>query len=272
VGRTWRNDGRELADGGRRTIFRAIRSLGRRVVEPEWLDASPVTSAQQNLRDIVRINRWFGGHRSLIQVLERLVRPTDQFSLLDVGAASGDMSKQIRKMYKNAFVVSLDHRILNLQPAAPPRVVAEAAVLPFRERSFDYVLCSLVPHHYRDECAVALIRELLRIPRQALIILDLDRHPVAYSFLPVTGWLFGWSELTIHDGCISVAAGFKARELFSIAELAGATRAVIRNHRPWFRISAVILPQLNDDADGSANEDILAGHVGPQFRYVVGTR
>jgi len=123
-------------------ILPSMASLDQRSVQPEWLDLSPLPAARQNLHDIVRINRWFGGHRSLLQVLQRLVRPSDQFSLLDVGSASGDMGTRIRKSYKNAFVVSLDHRILNLQPAASPRLVAEASELPFRDRSFDFVLCS----------------------------------------------------------------------------------------------------------------------------------
>jgi hypothetical protein len=154
------------------------------------------------------------------------------------------MGKQIRKIYRNALVVSLDHRISHLSPAAAPRVVAEADALPFRDRSFDFLLCSLFLHHYSDECAVALVRELLRFPRQALILLDLDRRSIAHSFLPFTRWLFGWNELTIHDGCASVAAGFKASELQLIGEMAGASKVVVRNHRPWFRISAVVFPQL----------------------------
>jgi SAM-dependent methyltransferase len=182
-------------------------------VEPEWLYSAPPSAAQRNLHDIVRINRWFGGHHSLLQVLRKFVRSSDRFSLLDVGAASGDMGQRVRKIYSNAIVVSLDHRIAHLFPAAAPRVVAEAAALPFRSRSFDFVLCSSLLHHYSDECAIALVRELLRFPRQALLVLDLERHPIAYSFLPLSRWLFGWSELTINDGCTSVAAGSKAVEL-----------------------------------------------------------
>lgn len=152
------------------------------------------------------------------------------------------MGTCIREHYKNAAVVSLDRRIFHLEPAHDPRVVAEAAALPFRDRAFDFVLCSLLLHHYSNECAAGLVRDLLRIPRQALIVLDLERHPVPYSFLQVTRPLFGWSALTIHDGCISVAASFKPGELHSIAKLAGATKAMIQTHRPWFRISAIISP------------------------------
>jgi ubiquinone/menaquinone biosynthesis C-methylase UbiE len=211
-----------------------------RVVESEWLEAAPPSAAERNLQDLVRINRRFGGHRSLRQAFEKLVHPLDHFSVLDVGAASGDMGKCIRESYKNAAVVSLDHRIGHLRPAAPPRVVAEAFTLPFRNRSFDFVLCSSLLHHFSDRCAAALVGDLLRFSRRALIVLDLERHPLAYSFLPLTRWLFRWSELTVHDGCISVAASFRANELRWIAEKAGAKEIVVQRHWPWFRISAII--------------------------------
>jgi SAM-dependent methyltransferase len=211
-----------------------------RVVESEWLEAAPPSAAERNLQDLVRINRWFGGQRCLLQVFEKLVHPLDRFSVLDVGAASGDMGKCIRARYKNAVVVSLDHRIGHLRPAAPPQVVAEASTLPFRDRSFDFVLCSSLLHHFSDRCAAALVGELLRFSRRALIVLDLERYPLAYSFLPWTSWLFRWSELTVHDGCISVAASFTANELRWIAENAGAKETVIQRHWPWCRVSAVI--------------------------------
>jgi hypothetical protein len=75
-----------------------------------------------------------------------------------------------------------------------------------------------------------------------VIVLDLERHSLAYSFLPLTRWLLGWSELTVHDGCVSVAANFRADELRSIAKEAGAKEAVTRRHWPWFRISLVMRP------------------------------
>ncbi len=85
-----------------------------------------------------------------------------------------------------------------------------------------------------------MLGQLLRFSRRYLVVLDLERHPVAHSFLPLTRWLFRWTELTVHDGCASVAAGFKPWELSSLAVQSSASRAVIRRHWPWFRISLVI--------------------------------
>jgi len=189
-------------------------------------------------------------------VLQKLVHPQDRFSVLDVGAASGDMGECIRRSYKNAVVVSLDHRVAHLRRAAPPRVVADAIAMPFREQSFDFVFCSLLLHHFPHPRAVALVGELLRLARRALIVMDLERHPLAYLFLPLTKWLFDWSETTVHDGCVSVAAAFKADELGRIGQEAGAKEAVIQRHWPWFRISMVISSQMNRPRDAGTGETI----------------
>jgi ubiquinone/menaquinone biosynthesis C-methylase UbiE len=219
-----------------------------RVVNPEWLQSSPPLVAKRNLQDLARINRWFGGHLSLLQVFKTLVHPSERFSVLDVGAASGDMGTRIREAYRNSFVVSLDHRMIHLNEAASPRLVADASALPFRERSFDFILCSLLLHHFSDCQATALIAQLLRFGRRALIVLELERHPISYAFLPLTKWLFRWTDLTVHDGCASVVAAFRVAELGNIVQRAGAGKPEVRKHRPWFRISAVLrIPGSRDD-------------------------
>ena len=225
------------------------------MLESEWLETALPLVAERNLRDLVRINRWLGGQRALLHVLRKLVHPQERFSVLDVGAASGDMGKCIRSRYKNAVVVSLDHRIAHLRRAAPPRVVADAFALPFRQHSFDFVFCSLLLHHFSHPHAVALVGELLRFARRGLIVLDLERHPLPYFFLPLTRWLFAWSEITIHDGCVSVAASFQADELRGIGQEAGAKAVQIQRHWPWYRISMVISSHQNQGCEAWAGEN-----------------
>jgi SAM-dependent methyltransferase len=211
-----------------------------RVLKPELLDSAASESRNRNLDDIARINRWFGGHRILLRVLRDLASPRERFSVLDVGAASGDMGECIRKAFPNARVLVTDYRLAHLRNGALPRLAADAFRLPFRPGSFDFVICSSVLHHFSDEEIVDLIRKTRSLARRALIILDLERHPIPYYFLPMTRRVFGWSTLTLHDGPISVAAGFQAEELASLTRAAGASAVTVRKHRPWFRLSAVV--------------------------------
>src|SRR5690348_7861670 len=112
-----------------------------RVLRSERLESSAPAAVERNLRDLARINRWFGGHRTLLKLLKEFVKPADHFSILDVGAASGDMGKCIAKRYPNANVVSLDRQPIHLKRACPPKVAADAFELPFADGTFDFVMC-----------------------------------------------------------------------------------------------------------------------------------
>src|ERR1700722_3360869 len=117
-----------------------------RVLKPELMDNADPAESAVCLRDLARINRWFGGNRVLVQTLKRLVQPRERFSILDVGAASGDMGRVIRGRFPGATVVSLDYRASHLSLGQGPRVAANAFQLPFRPGVFDFVLCSLFLH------------------------------------------------------------------------------------------------------------------------------
>lgn len=188
-----------------------VRGDGREL-KPQLLDFSEPNMVKKNLRDIARINRWFGG-RALLRLLRKLVRPKDQFSVLDVGTPSGDMGKCICKHFRNPTVISTDHHSSHLRNASSPRLAANAFHLPFLPGAFDFMACSSVWHQFSDSEVVKLIVELRRSARRALIVLDLERHSVQCHFLPMTRRLFGWSTLTLHDGPISAAASFRPQKL-----------------------------------------------------------
>lgn len=211
----------------------------RRVIQPEILDDVPSEQARASLRDLVRINRLLGGHEVLRKRLRELVRTEERFTFLDVGAASGDMGGAVRKLFPHSELTFLDYRPDHLRQAVGTRVVADAFHLPFRSRSFDFVHCSLFLHHFQDEGVVELLRSFGHLARRAVVLSDLERHPVAYAALPLTRWLFGWDPITLYDGPISVQAAFHADELAALAQKAGLPAVDVRVHRPAFRLSLV---------------------------------
>jgi len=213
--------------------------FSKRLIQPELLDHASPEEAHLNLRDLIRINTLFGGHATIRRSLARVIRPEEQFTLLDVGAASGDTARVIARAYPNATVTSMDYSPVNLQAAPRPKLIGDAFALPFAATSFDYVLSSLFLHHFTDGQVVALLNSFYRIARRALIICDLERNPLPYYFLPATRVLFRWQRITLHDGPISVRAAFRASELRSLAERAGIPRVDLKVYRPAFRISMV---------------------------------
>ncbi|HYP04940.1 MAG TPA: methyltransferase domain-containing protein [Bryobacteraceae bacterium] len=213
----------------------------RRLIRPEILDEQTPEAAAASLRDLVRINRWLGGHEALRSAL-RGVAPEGPFTVLDVGAASGDSGRVIRQAYPQAVVTSLDYRAHHMFGAPAPKVVADAFQPPFGPGSFDIVHCSLFLHHFEDPAVVNLLRGFGAMARVAVVVNDLERHALAYWFLPWTRWLLGWDAITVHDGPISVQAAFMEEELRALAQAAGLREIRTRMRRPAFRITLVARP------------------------------
>lgn len=210
-----------------------------RLIKPELLDHAPPEEARASLFDLTRINKNFGGHSVILKTLQRVVRPEDDFSLLDIGAASGDTSRVIHAAYPRSRVISFDYNETNLGAAPQPKVIGDAFQLPFAPRSFDYVMCSLFLHHFDDARVVELLHSFYSVARKALLICDLERSVVPYLFLPATQFLFRWHFLTVHDGKISVRASFKKAELLQLAQRAGIPSSEASTYRPAFRIALI---------------------------------
>ncbi|HZU28725.1 MAG TPA: methyltransferase domain-containing protein [Bryobacteraceae bacterium] len=214
-----------------------MRGTGPRCIEPELLDDAPENEARQSLRDLVRINKWSGGHGLARRLVGEFSTPADQFTVLDVGSGTGDMGDAIRRGFPRALVTSLDRDSLHAALAPPPHLIADAFALPFPPRSFDFVFCSLFLHHFENGAIALLLRSFAEVARRAVLAIDLERGPLAWHALAATRWLFHWHPITLHDGPISVQAGFKREELLALAHDAGLTTARVRQHRPWARLS-----------------------------------
>ncbi len=217
--------------------------LGKRLILPELLDTLPPDQARASLQDLVRINRRWGGHSTLRHLLHDVVQKTvpdgQPFSVLDVGAASGDMGACIGKWYPEAKVTSLDYVESHLGSSPEQRVAGDAFRLPFQPGSFDYVFCSLFLHHFEDMDVVRLLRGFGEVARKAVLVIDLERNPVPYYFIAWSRPLLGWDPVTVHDGAISVEAAFHRKELEDLARQAGLRNPRARVYRPAFRIALV---------------------------------
>jgi len=211
--------------------------LGKRLILPELLDTLPPDEARASLLDLTRINRRWGGHSTLRKLLAGTVPASGRFSVLDVGAASGDMGACIRQSYAGAEVTSLDYVQSHLAEAPGAKVVANAFMLPFRPRGFDYVFCSLFLHHFSDEEVVELLRGFGEVARKAVLVIDLERNPIPYYFIAWSRPLLRWDPVTVHDGAISVEAAFRREELEELARRAGLRNPRARVYRPAFRIA-----------------------------------
>ncbi|HEX8069835.1 MAG TPA: methyltransferase domain-containing protein [Pyrinomonadaceae bacterium] len=220
-----------------------------RSYELEHLDKGDYTPEEYEgcLVELRRVNEWLGDARALRRSLLAEIERADvrAFSVLDVGAGSGELLRVLaagaRDAGRRARLVGLE---LNERAArairAESRAYAEIAAvrgdafrLPFAARSFDYVLCSLFTHHFRDEGVVAVLREFARVARRRVFVIDLHRHAVAYYFYTTIGRLFLHNRLVREDGALSIRRSFKPAELRRLAEQAGWKDIEVRRHFPY---------------------------------------
>ena len=117
-----------------------------RTIQPELLDsdACPPVEVEASLRDICRINRWFGGVATTRRLIERVSSATGNrhFSVLEVAAGLGEVprlaAKQLARKGITLKVTDLDRLRTHLL-GENRAVVADALALPFPEGSFDLV-------------------------------------------------------------------------------------------------------------------------------------
>ena len=193
------------------------------------------------------VNRWMGDAHTLKRTLLREVDEQSllSFSVLDVGAGSGELlrvaAKWARQTGRSLRAVGLE---LNERSAESineeserfdeiTSVRGDALELPFAEAQFDYVICSLFTHHFLDEQVVRILREMSRVARRRIFVIDLHRHPVAYLLYTTLGKLVLHNRLLRHDGALSILRSFKADELLHLAQRADLHDIRIERHFPY---------------------------------------
>ncbi len=209
----------------------------RRLPVPELLDEDLGTPAEiaQSLRDLQRINDWFGGTRTTIQLLRRIAQTCHRRSLtlLEVGAGNGKVPITARERLAlqgiELRVTLLDRVSSHLPQSGVAAVAADATQLPFRDGAFDVVALNLVAHHFKPEMLERVASEALRVAAVAVLINDVIRSrmhlALTYAGLP----LFR-SRLTWHDAPASVRQAYTLEEMRSIVSRTAARRIEISKH------------------------------------------
>ncbi len=110
---------------------------------------------------------------------------------------------------------------------------ADALRLPFAEGAFDYVMCSLFTHHFRDDTCVRVLKEMARVAGRRVYCIDLHRHPVAYYFYTTVGRLILHNRLVREDGALSILRSFRPAELRRLGERAGLKEVKVERRFPY---------------------------------------
>jgi len=192
---------------------------------------------RDNLRDLMRVNRYLGGIRLSTQAVERLLSRTsvdEHVRLLDIGTGAGDIPialiDRLAEHGRTMTVHAIDTReemIAFAERRAGDRADLTFAVstvgdrLPFADDSFDIVHCSLVLHHLEPDEGTRLIGEAARVSRIGVIVNDLDRAPHLWIGAWLLGHLLTGNRYTRHDGPLSVRRAYRPAEVMAMAASSG---------------------------------------------------
>lgn len=220
-----------------------------RSLKLERIDTGDYTPEEYDrfLQDIRLVNRFAGDSRALKNTLLREIEREDlrAFSVLDIGAGSGELLRVIakfaRRQKRKANLSGLELNARSAEAileeskdfAEISSIRGDALRLPFAENSFDYAICSLFTHHFTDENIIAILREMSRIARRKIFVIDLHRHKMAYLSYQIFCAAFRISPLVLEDGSLSILRSFHPDELKLLAEKAKLENISVKRHLPF---------------------------------------
>lgn len=227
---------------------------GRRLAAegPEKLDEPglPFDEAERSLRDLDRVNRLLRSalplKRTLLPRLGRWDRPR---LVLDVGTGQGEVARDLARAAARRGaplrVVGLDsklrHLVIGRKAGAPQlRVVADATALPFRDGAVEWSFSTLFFHHFDEEANRQVLAGMVRVSRAGAVVIDLRQSRLArWLLVHLALPLFGASEVTRHDGRVSMERAWSIEEVRRL--VAGFEVVELRRRFP-FRFSLVVTP------------------------------
>ncbi|HEY8563314.1 MAG TPA: methyltransferase domain-containing protein [Pyrinomonadaceae bacterium] len=221
----------------------------KRSLKLERIDTGDYTAEEYDrfLSEIRLVNRFAGDVRALKSTLLREVARENlrEFSVLDVGAGSGELLRVIarfaRRSKRKAALVGLE---LNARSAVSileeskdfgeiESIRGDALHLPFGDKAFEYAICSLFTHHFTDENIIRILSEMSRVARRRIFVIDLHRHRAAHALYQIFCAAFRISPLVREDGSLSILRSFTPAELKSLGEKANLRNLSVERRMPF---------------------------------------
>ena len=115
------------------------------------------------------------GRSDVIDRLQRMVAGLPAVRVFDVGSAGGGLSASLGY---SPVCLDIDPRSIQKIRRRNPGalgLVGDAAILPFRDRSFDLSLCVDISHHLAETSWQRMLAELARVTDGTLVFLDAVR-------------------------------------------------------------------------------------------------
>lgn len=217
----------------------------------ELLDApagiSTAAVLRDNLRDIRRVNRFFGGSRATLGALLPFLHESgasETIDILDVATGSADIplaiARRARSAGRSVRIVATDFHpevlaVAREQTRGTDIVVerADALSLPYGDREFDIAVCSLALHHFSPADALRLLAEMRRVSRRAMVVNDLERSRLGLAGAWLVSRVLTGNPVTRHDAPLSVQRAYTPSEALDLGRRAGWRQPAVRRAVPF---------------------------------------
>lgn len=185
------------------------------------------------LHDLKAVNKWLGGNSISIDALEKLLAShpkNNKIIIMDVGCGDGEFLRQCANYgKKNNFDfecigIDFNKNIVNLakEMSTAYTNIKFEKVDVFNEENLlpkcDIALCTLFLHHFGNREIENLLNILLEKSNIGIVVNDLHRNRTAFNLFKIVCTLFLKTKTAAHDGLVSIARGFKKKELEAISK------------------------------------------------------
>lgn len=219
------------------------------------------------LRHLRRLNRIFSAAAPTLYGVKQLWAQAGKprsLSILDVGAGSGDVNRQLLK-WADKQGIALAVELVDLTEEAcsearryyegEPRIkVVQSDLFGLPEGRADIVTATQFLHHFGEDELPRAARCMLRASRIGVVINDIHRHWLAWAAVWLTARLLSSNRYIIHDGPLSVAKGFRSEDWKKLGQALGIPGKYY-SWRPLFRFAAVIGKHQASRGDGAGRND-----------------
>jgi ubiquinone/menaquinone biosynthesis C-methylase UbiE len=214
----------------------------------------PAAARAASLRDIDRLNAWFGGYRLTLDAVARVVAPlpvATPLTIADVGGGQGDLAVRLVEWARRGgrrvrvLVVDRDPDLLAIAAARRARwpeivpVRADADALPLADGAIDVAVMALTLHHLEPDAAARALAGMRAAARRGLVVNDLLRSRLSLLLVGLATRLVARHPISRHDGPLSVRRAYLPGELAVLAEKAGIEPLRVARYPALGRLVAV---------------------------------